>query len=122
MKRILIIEDDPVVARVYSNSLQNAGYAVEAADDGQSGLERLRQSPPDAVLLDMMLPKINGVEILRQIRADPALQTIPVMVYTNAFVDVMIQTAKNSGATEVFNKSTLTPAALVEAFRKSMGD
>lgn len=115
MKKVLIIEDDAIVATVYRNLLNNRGYEALVESDGLKGLARLREWQPDAVLLDIMLPGVNGVEILKRIRAEEGFATIPVMVFTNAFVSNMVEIAKASGATHVFSKSTLTSRQLLEA-------
>lgn len=115
MKKVLIIEDDAIVATVYRNLLNNRGYEAVVESDGMKGLSRLREWQPDAVLLDIMLPGVNGVEILKKIRAEEGFATIPVMVFTNAFVSNMVEIAKISGATHVFSKSTLTSRQLLEA-------
>ena len=62
MKKILIIEDDPIVGHIYQTRLEKEGYEVDIAHDGQSGFYRIHEFKPDAVLLDLMLPKMNGVE------------------------------------------------------------
>ena len=69
MKRIVIVEDDTVVGFVYKTSLTKEGFNVELATDGEAGLSRITANPPDAVLLDLMLPKVNGYEICRTARS-----------------------------------------------------
>src|SRR5438105_1298591 len=113
MKRIVIVEDDAVVGHVYRTSLKREGFEVEVATDGEAGLARILTTLPDAVLLDLMLPKMPGVEVLKKIRAQPELANIPVIVFTNAFIPNMIQSASAAGATKVFNKSEVTPALIV---------
>ena len=69
MKKILIVEDDQIVANIYRNKFSVEGFQVEVALDGQVGLETVRSFQPDAVILDLMLPKMTGVELTKQIRA-----------------------------------------------------
>ena len=69
MRKVLIIEDDSIVAHIYETRLVKGGYEVEICTDGQSGFYRIHEFRPDAVLLDLMLPKMNGIEILKKIRA-----------------------------------------------------
>lgn len=118
MKRVLIIDDDAVAASVYRNFLQKAGFEVSLAHDGAAGLASARANPPDALLLDLMLPKMPGIDVLKGLRSDAALQNMPVVAYTNAFVEKMVQDAMEAGATHVFNKATLTPTEITEAFRR----
>ena len=115
MKKILIIEDDAVVAHIYKSRLEKEGFVIEIAADGQTGFYRIHEFKPDAVLLDLMLPKMNGVDILKKIRAQKQYQRLPIIVFTNAYVTNMIQDATQAGATNVFNKASLTPRQITEA-------
>ncbi len=115
MKKILIIEDDPIVAHIYRSRLEKEGYSVETCDDGQSGFYRIHEFHPDGVLLDLMLPKMNGVDILKKIRAQSQFAQLPVIVFTNAYVPNMIQEAFSAGASQVFSKATLTPRQILDS-------
>ena len=117
MKKILIIEDDPVVAHIYRSRLEKEGYNVEAAEDGQTGFYRIHEFHPDGVLLDLMLPKMNGVEILKKIRAQSQFAHTPILVFTNAYVPNMIQEAQSAGASHVFNKATITPRQILDTLQ-----
>jgi CheY-like chemotaxis protein len=117
MKKILIIEDDPVAGHLYRTRLTTEGYAVEVATDGQSGFDRLLELHPDGLLLDLMLPKTSGIELLRKIRATDGFENLPVITFTNAFIPSMIDEAREAGATKVFDKFIMTPVMLAEAFR-----
>ena len=118
-KTILIVEDDAVIARIYQTTLQKADFAVELATDGASGFNRIKEIAPDGVLLDLMMPGLNGIELLKRLRQTPPFEKLPVVVYTNAFIPQLVQEAKRAGATEVFDKSTLTPSMLVDAFKSA---
>jgi|SRR6266704_2731754 len=117
MKKIIIVEDDSVVGFVYRTSLKKEGFDVEVATDGEMGLARIQETCPQAVLLDLMLPKMSGVEVLKRMRIQPALAQIPVIVFTNAYVPQMINGAMEAGATKVFNKAEITPHLVVDALR-----
>ncbi|HEY2955109.1 MAG TPA: response regulator [Candidatus Eisenbacteria bacterium] len=117
MKRILIIEDDPVTAAVYRQMFERRGYQAETAADGLTGLERLTASKPDGVLLDMMLPGIDGLEVLRRIRATPGLGELPVVAFTNAFLGEMVRESELAGATFTLTKFDHTPWQVVEQVR-----
>src|ERR1051325_7068875 len=108
MKKVIIVEDDAVVGLVYRTGLKKEGFDVEVAADGEAGLTRILETSPAAVVLDLMLPKLPGVEVLKRMRAEPQLAKIPVMVFTNAYVPEMINGAMQAGATKVFNKSQTT--------------
>src|SRR6185503_13856909 len=116
--KVLIVEDDGIIAGVYRRHLCRAGYEVEIVDDGLKGLERLAEFRPDAVLLDLMLPKMNGIEVLKRIRALEECANLPVLVMTIAFVADMIKGSISAGATQVVNKSTFTPDLLLITLRE----
>jgi CheY-like chemotaxis protein len=119
--KILIIEDDRVAAKLFGNWLTKAGYEIEFAGDGPSGLERIAAAKPDAVLLDLLLPGANGWDVLRILRENPGFSEIPVVVYTNGFVQSMVDQAVSVGANQVLNKATLTSHQLSDAFRTALG-
>jgi CheY-like chemotaxis protein len=116
--RILIIEDDPVAARVYGHYLKKAGYAVMVANDGPSGVQKALQLRPDGVLLDIMLPGLGGEDVLKQIREKKP--NLPVVVYTNGFVPMLVEKMMAAGAAMVFNKINLTSKELAHAFEKAL--
>src|SRR6266480_596599 len=120
MKKVLIVEDDSIVAHIYKTRLEKEGYEVEIAPDGQSGFYRIHEFEPDAVLLDLMLPKMNGVEILKKIRAQAKFVKIPIIVFTNAYVANMINESFVAGATMVFNKATLTPRQIIDSLHNAI--
>ncbi|HXJ61818.1 MAG TPA: response regulator [Verrucomicrobiae bacterium] len=115
MKKVLIIEDDALVAQIYRSSLEKRGYATETCQDGQSGLSHVQEHKPDAILLDLMLPKLNGIDVLVQMRAQKNLASLPVIVLTNAYIPDMIQEAFAAGASQVFNKANITPQHILDA-------
>jgi len=80
--RILIAEDEPFIVESLSFLLKREGYDVEAVDTGSQALAALQASPPDLLLLDIMLPETNGFDVLRRVRASEALAALPVMVLT----------------------------------------
>lgn len=80
--RVLIAEDEPHIVESLSFVLEREGYAVSVALDGEVALRALRASAPDLLILDLMLPRMNGFEVLKAAKADPALRSIPVIVLT----------------------------------------
>ena len=120
MKKLLIVEDDPIVAQIYKTRLGREGFDVETATDGQTGFRLIQENAPDAVLLDLMLPRMNGMEILKEIRGQPRFGKLPIIVFTSAYVPTMIDEAFLAGATLVFNKATVTPRQMIDALQKTM--
>ncbi len=80
MIRILIVEDNLFTARAYETKLQMEGFLADVANDGEAALQMIRQSPPDLALLDLMLPKVSGLQVLRTLRAQPEFQKLPIIV------------------------------------------
>ena len=80
--RVLIVEDEPHIIESLSFVLGREGFLVSSALDGEAAVEALRRDPPDLVILDVMLPRLNGFEVLKLAKADPALKSIPVIVLT----------------------------------------
>lgn len=114
MKKLLIIEDDRIIGSIYSKKFASEGYNVEVAEDGQTGWERIGEFRPDVVLLDLMLPRVNGLEVLARVRAVPELQTLPVVVFSNAYMAEVVDAAWKAGATAVLAKSNTSPKKLTE--------
>ena len=79
-KCILVVEDDPSLRELYRLTLRNAGYAVVAVEDGIDALRRIEHDPPDAVVLDLSLPRLNGRDVYHELKAGPETQHIPVVV------------------------------------------
>ena len=82
MKRILLIEDDKDIVELVRYNLENDGYQFLSASDGATGLAQIRKAPPDLLLLDLMLPKISGLEICKEIRKDVSLNRLPILILT----------------------------------------
>ena len=80
--RVLIVEDEPHIVESLTFVLGREGYAVTSVLDGEAAVERLRHDPPDLMILDVMIPRLNGFEVLKLAKSDPALKRIPVIVLT----------------------------------------
>ena len=83
MAKILVVEDDALISRMYQKVFESEGYEVFMAVDGQIGLDLARTKKPTIILLDIMMPKLNGLQMLQQLKADPDIAKIPVIVLTN---------------------------------------
>lgn len=83
-KRILLAEDDRFLRRACENCLSRKGYTIVLAEDGEQALEKVRAEPPDLILLDLLMPKVTGIEVLRAIKADETTRDIPVLILTNS--------------------------------------
>ncbi len=114
MKKILIIEDDQVVAGIYRNKYQMAGFVVEIAKDGEEGLKKLEAFQPDIVQLDLMMPKLNGVEVIKRIRAHPRFSALPIVVLSNSYLAHLVTEAWQAGANRCISKADCTPKTMME--------
>jgi DNA-binding response OmpR family regulator len=118
MKSVLIIEDDQIVGNVYRHRFLAECFHASLASDGEAGLRAVAEFKPDLLILDLMLPRINGVDVLRQIRAQPQTASLPVIVLTNAYLSSLIQEAWDAGANQCLIKASCTPKQLLEVVRK----
>ncbi len=114
MKKVLIVEDDVTIARIYQGLLRSEKVEVELAQDGEIALECLAKFRPDLILLDLMLPKKNGIQVLKHIRSDPALGQLPVIVFTNGYMGSLMRDALRSGATHCVAKAQSRPKQVVQ--------
>src|SRR2546423_13780778 len=121
MKKILIVEDDQIVANIYRNKFSVEGYRVEVAADGITGMDLVTSFRPDAVILDLMLPSLTGVEFVKRIRANPQTRDLPVIVFSNTYLTNMVQEAWKAGATKCLSKANCTPKQIVEVLRSALG-
>lgn len=114
MNRLLIVEDDVTVATIYRNKLSSEGFQVAIATDGREGQEKARNFKPDAVILDLMLPTINGVELIQKFRAEPEFKNLPIIVFSNTYMSTLVQEAWKAGATKCLSKANCTPKQIIE--------
>ena len=118
MAKILIVEDDPLIVKIYTTRLSADGHTVISADNGADGVTKALESVPDVVLLDIMMPKLDGFGFMQAVRKDPKTAHIPLLVYSNLSNDDEIKRAKDSGATEFLMKTNLTPNQVVEKIKQ----
>jgi len=121
MKKILIIEDEQIVANVYRNKLVVEGYLAEITPDGEGGLKLMRTFQPDAIVLDLMLPKMSGIEVIKEIRSDTDFSKLPIIVLSNTYSTNLMQEAWKAGATKCVSKINCSPKILLELMRNVIG-
>ena len=88
MARVLVIDDEPDVVRLIVKVLSGRGHVVQVARDGASALARVKHEPPDVILCDSDLPKIDGAEVCRRIKADAATASLPLVMMTSSYIDI----------------------------------
>ena len=114
MAKILIIEDDALLSRMYQIVFSSSNYEVAVAVDGEDGLEKTSSFKPDLILLDIMMPKLNGLEVLKKLKANPETKTTPVVVLTNLAGSGDVQAALELGAVRYIVKSENKPKQVDE--------
>lgn len=114
MPSILIIEDDELLLRMYESIFDEHHYQVCAVSNGAAALAQLAEVRPAAILLDIVMPKLDGLTLLKQLRADPATKTIPVVVITSLTDTATAEAAMAAGANRFIQKSEHRPVAIVE--------
>ncbi len=122
MKKILIVEDDLFLGDVLLQKLKSGGFAAELARDGVSGLKAMRESKPDLVLLDIILPQMNGYEVLEEQRKDGTIRGIPVIVISNSGQPVEINRALAFGVKDYLVKAQFDPEEVLEKVRMQLGE
>ncbi len=120
--KVLMAEDDRLTAHIYSRELKKNGFNVVVVEDGLSVVDRFFEVQPDCVLVDIMMPRLNGIEAIKAIRAVPNTHKTPIIATTNAFVPMLIENADAAGADWVCNKSKVTPGELADRFKALLFD
>lgn len=117
-KVLLIVEDDPLMSRMYQKIFTFEKYEVDSAGDGQEGLEKARLTKPTVILLDIMMPKLNGLQVLEKLKADPETKNIPVIMLTNLAGEKDAETALMKGAVKYIIKSEHEPKEVVNMVKE----
>ena len=118
MAKILIVEDDRLVNKMYSEKLTRDGYETDVAENGALGLEKMKVNPPDLVILDIMMPKMNGIAVIDAMKKDTNLEKIPIIVLSNLSDSPDIEKAKKRGIKEYLVKSDLDPEDVSRTVKK----
>ncbi len=118
MAKILIVEDDPLISRMYQKIFTFEQYEVVGAPDGEAGLDSARKEKPTMILLDVMMPKMNGLEVLERLKADPETKDIPVVMLTNLAGEKDAETALSKGAVKYIIKSEHEPKEIADMVRE----
>ena len=117
-KRILLVEDDKFLRTIIERRLQAEGFEIDSAVDGEEATEKLLKPSYDLILLDIILPKKNGFEVLKDIHKDPNLSKIPVIILSNLGQEEDIERSKALGVLNYFVKASTSIDQLVETIKK----
>jgi DNA-binding response OmpR family regulator len=119
--KILIIDDEQPILKMYADYFTSQGIEALTAEDGDKGLDLARTNQPNIILLDIIMPKLNGLDVLAKIKTDSDLQKIPVILLTNLAEECSGQKAKESGAACYLVKAQTEPKTVLEKIKEILG-
>jgi len=117
MKKILIIEDDKFLRELIVQKLLKEGFEISEAIDGEEGIKKIKEEKPDLILLDLILPGIDGFEVLSRAKKDPSLASIPVIILSNLGQKDDVERGLKLGAVDYLIKAHFTPGEIIEKVR-----
>lgn len=118
--KILLIEDEEMLANMYEVKFRNEGFDLEKALDGADGLEKAKANKPDFILLDIIMPKMDGFSVLKALKENESTKDVPVMLLTNLGQDEDIEKGKELGAVGYLVKANVTPSEVVDEVKKKL--
>jgi len=119
---VALVEDDPLIAEMYTTKFTKEGYDIRHAADGFAGLEMVKKEKPDIILLDIIMPKMDGFQVLQELRKIAEFKETPVVMLTNLGQEEDVQKGRQYGATDYFIKTNFTPAAIVDKVKNLLKD
>lgn len=117
MKNILLVEDDPFLIDIYTTKLKEAGFSVEVAESGELVFKKIKEKIPDLLILDIVLPQIDGWEVLKKIREDLELKNLKVIILSNLGQKEDIEKASKLGVTKYLVKAHYTPSEILKEIK-----
>jgi len=121
MAKVLLVEDDPLLVDIYTTKLKQAGFEVQVEDQGNEVLSNAQAEHPDVILLDIVLPHVDGWSILQKLQQEKATENIPVFVLSNLGQKEEIEKGLRLGATKYLIKAHYTPSQVVEEIENLLG-
>jgi CheY-like chemotaxis protein len=120
-KKILLVEDEEIMIDLLQRKLTKEGYEISVARNGEEGLQAMKEKKPDLVLLDIIMPKMGGLEVLEEMQKDRELNRIPVIVISNSGQPVELDRAQKFGARDWLIKTQFDPQEVVDKVIKQIG-
>jgi CheY-like chemotaxis protein len=121
-KKILIVEDEEILLNLLKNKLSEVGYEIFTSVDGQEGLKAIKEIVPDLILLDIIMPKMGGFELMEKMQEDDSIKSIPVIIISNSGQPVELDRAKQLGVKDWLIKTEFDPQEVVEKVVAQIGD
>lgn len=122
MATVLLVEDDSLMADLYGSILTINKFTVEHVSTGKLVLEKAKETKPIIIILDLMMPDMNGLEAIEQLKKDPETKGIPVIMFSNYIDNEIMQQAMDKGAARYAVKSEYKPHAFLELIKEVLGD
>lgn len=122
MKKVLIVEDDPMLVEIYSKKFELSGFEVSLANSGTEAISKAQEIHPDVILLDLVLPEMDGFGALKKIREDKSLDNTKIIISSNLSQEEERQKAEDLGANGFITKASFTPQEMVDKVREVIGD
>ena len=119
--KILLVEDDTFLANIYKTKFEMEGFEVVVAENGEKGLNSVKKENPSIILLDILLPKMDGFTVLKKLKADPEVKNIPVILLTNLGQKDDVDKGLELGAVDYLIKAHFKPSETVEKVKKALG-
>jgi two-component system alkaline phosphatase synthesis response regulator PhoP len=120
-KVILLVDDDLTLREMYDERLKAEGFSIIQANNGEEALQKAKDNKPNIILLDIMMPKINGFDVLKELKGNDDTKSIPVIVLTALIQDVDKLQGMKLGAADYIVKSETMPGEVIEKIQKAMG-
>lgn len=117
-KKILIIEDEKILLDLLQKKLSQEGYDIMATHNGEEGLKAMREQKPDLVLLDIIMPKMSGFEVMEEMNKDAELKEIPIIIVSNSGQPVELERAQSLGAKDWLVKTEFDPQLVIDKVKK----
>lgn len=121
MAKILIVEDEPIILNMYRVKFTNAKHEVKTAENGEEGLKLMKSFQPNIVLMDLMMPIMDGFTMLKKAKADPEIDKIPILVLTNLSQTEDAEKTIKNGAVDYIIKSNVTPTEVLGKVTRLLG-
>ncbi|MFC1653537.1 response regulator [Patescibacteria group bacterium] len=121
MANIIIVDDDPVLLKLYKTRLEKDQHVVQISANGEEAEKDLQKFPANLIVLDLMMPKVNGFKFLENIKKDEKLKSIPVIVFSSLIRPEQEEYLKSQGVRQTINKIDVTPTQLVETINSILG-
>ncbi|KKQ27442.1 MAG: Two component transcriptional regulator, winged helix family [Candidatus Magasanikbacteria bacterium GW2011_GWC2_37_14] len=119
---VLLVEDDNFLANIYKTKFEMEGFKVFTADNGEAGVDEAKKKLPDVILLDILLPKMDGFMVLEALKKEPSTKDIPVILLTNLGQKDDVEKGLQMGAVDYLIKAHFKPSEVVEKVRKVLGN